>query len=76
MQINRNQKVLAGELKPGDRFYKFGDKNKKVWEVDSIGVVIVIIVDPAIDSKYRDQHNEKIQRNRAVVFLRSKTENF
>lgn len=76
MQINRNQKVLAGELKPGDRFYKFNDKTKKVWEVDSVRFSYLNVVDPSILLKYRSLNSSKVNRNTPVIFLRSKTENF
>lgn len=41
--MERNTKTTAGNLQPGDRFYKTSDKKKTVLEVQIVGAMVTVI---------------------------------
>ena len=76
--MTRNTKTTINDLKPGDRFYKFGDKKKEVFEkVDPLEPV----GNWAVEAKYMSLPPDRIsvltkliRFQTEVIFLRSTNE--
>lgn len=65
--MKRNDRVTAGELAMGDRFYILNEsKSKNIWEVQSTHGHYIY-------AKY-DGRTRKVKSDKAVVFLRSTEE--
>jgi len=68
--MERNTKTTLGALQLGDRFYKAGDKNKRVWEVNEKFINATIAHNPNFLPQYRFQSATRIVNTTPVIFLR------
>lgn len=68
--MERNKVTTLGKLQIGDRFYKAGDKKKKVWTIKSPGKNL----NEYMVQEDGDPYPRALKGNAPVVYLRSALE--
>jgi hypothetical protein len=69
--MQRGDKTTLAALKQGDRFYKFGDKSKKVYQVvNDYSNVTGEFKMTCLPDGYHPRYPDKLNSTTEVIFLR------